>query len=137
MTVNLEQLESRLNSKEDERLEFKEAKSKYSFDILLKYCTALANEGGGKIILGITDKRPRKVVGTQAFPQPERTRAGLLEKLPLRIDFHEFQHANKRILIFTIPSRPVGIPRACIRLSAAVAYILANVVWIAKKKRCS
>jgi len=28
------------------------------FQKVLKYCCALANRGGGKLILGITDKRP-------------------------------------------------------------------------------
>ncbi len=29
----------------------------------VKYCVALANEGGGHFILGVTDKRPRKIIG--------------------------------------------------------------------------
>ena len=45
----------------------------------MKYCVALANEGGGKVILGVTDKRPRAVVGSQAFPDLERTKAGLIK----------------------------------------------------------
>ena len=60
--------------------EAKEAKQSYPFDKLVKYCAALANEGGGKVILGVTDRRPRRIVGTRAFTQPERTRAGLIEK---------------------------------------------------------
>ena len=40
---------------EDEHLEFKEAKSHFDFEKLVKYCAALANEGGGRIILGVTD----------------------------------------------------------------------------------
>lgn len=45
-----------------------------------------ANEGGGKIILGINDKMPRRVVGCQAFNQLERTKAGLIDRLRLRIE---------------------------------------------------
>ena len=41
-----------------------------TFDKLVNYCVALANEGGGKIILGVTDERPRSVVGTTAFAEP-------------------------------------------------------------------
>ena len=33
-----------------EHLEFKEAKANFHFDKLLKYCAALANEGGGHFI---------------------------------------------------------------------------------------
>lgn len=63
-----------LEAAEGSRLEFKEAKNRYDFDELLHYCVALANEGGGKIVLGVTDKRPRHVVGTQAFLEPGRQR---------------------------------------------------------------
>jgi len=95
---------------EGERLEFKEARKSYPFDKLLRYCAAIANEGGGRIILGITDKRPQKIVGTQAFSQPERTRAGLMEKLRLNVDVDVVRSSEGRILVFTVPPRPVGIP---------------------------
>ncbi len=71
---DVQELETLLAAKEGP-VEFKEAKERFSFDELTDYCVALANEGGGKVILGVTDKRPRKVVGTKAFAQPERGRA--------------------------------------------------------------
>ena len=58
-----------LASKENESLEFKEAKTSFEFEDLVKYCAALANEGGGSIVLGVSDKIPRKVVGSQAFKE--------------------------------------------------------------------
>ena len=67
-------------SKEGENFEFKEAKGRYDFEKLVKYCAALANEGSGKIVLGVTDNRPRRVVGSQAFNQPERTKSGLIDQ---------------------------------------------------------
>ena len=54
-------------------IEFKEAKADFSFDKLAKYCAALSNEGGGRLILGVTDKKPRLIVGTQAFADLNRT----------------------------------------------------------------
>jgi ATP-dependent DNA helicase RecG len=102
-------LEALLTGKEG-LVEFKEAKERFSFDELTDYCVALANEGGGKVILGVTDKRPRKIVGTRAFAQPEQTLRGLLDRIPLRIDFSEVNHPHGRVLIFDVPSRPVGIP---------------------------
>ena len=51
---------------------------------------ALANEGGGTIVLGVTDKRPRQVIGTSAFPEPGRTEAGLFEQLRQRIPIEEY-----------------------------------------------
>jgi ATP-dependent DNA helicase RecG len=76
----IDRLKALMDGNEDEHLEFKEAKNNYHFEKLLDYCAALANEGGGKMILGITDKKPRTVVGCQAFDQPARTVSGLVEK---------------------------------------------------------
>ena len=112
MTVTSEHLGSWLRAKENEHLEFKEAKQNFHFEKLVKYCAALANEGGGSILLGITDKQPRRVVGTRSFQSIERTKAGLVEKLRIRIDAHEFEHQDGRVLVFTAPPRPIGTPIA-------------------------
>lgn len=65
-----------LADKESERLEFKEAKQDFSYEgernSVLSYCVALENEGGGKLILRVSDKLPRKIVGTNAFKNIDR-----------------------------------------------------------------
>lgn len=48
---DLDEILSLLEGKEGENLEFKEAKSHFEFDRLARYCAALANEGGGKVVL--------------------------------------------------------------------------------------
>jgi len=40
-----------LNAPEGEYIEFKEAKNRYDFEEMIKYCCALANRGGGKFVL--------------------------------------------------------------------------------------
>ena len=68
MSTSVEQLEKWMQvPAEDEHLEFKAARSGFSKQQLGPYFSAFANEGGGRLILGVTDARPRKVVGTQAF----------------------------------------------------------------------
>ena len=110
-----------LEAKEGENYEFKEAKNSFEFDELARYSSALANEGGGSVVLGITDKRPRRVVGTSAFAQPERTRQGLIGKLHINVDFEEFSDENqRRVLVFCIPSRPIGM---------AVQYEKDGIAW--------
>ena len=52
---------------EYQTLEFKEAKTQFDNEKLYKYCVAIANEGGGKLVLGVADQPPRLVVGTRAF----------------------------------------------------------------------
>ena len=95
---------------EDEHLEFKEAANNFHFEELVDYCVALANEGGGRMLLGITDKVPRRVIGTIAFEVPERTVAGIYERLHLKVTFDEVAHPAGRVLVFHVPSRPAGQP---------------------------
>jgi len=54
MKTAREQFDSWLQDCEGEHLEFKEAKNRYDFEELTRYCVALANEQGGKFILGVT-----------------------------------------------------------------------------------
>ena len=95
---------------ENEHLEFKEAKQQYDTTKLLRYCVALANEGGGHLVLGVSDKRPRQVVGTQAFQNRGEITARILEALRMRVDVQELQHPNGRVLVFAVPPRPAGTP---------------------------
>jgi ATP-dependent DNA helicase RecG len=95
---------------ENEHLEFKAAGNRYDFEELVEYCVALANEGGGRMVLGVTDKIPRRVVGTSAFDVPERTVAGIHERLHLKVTFDEVAHPDGRVLVFHIPSRGKGQP---------------------------
>jgi hypothetical protein len=91
-------------------LEFKEAKNQFNSNDLLKYCVAIANERGGKLLLGIADKPPRPVVGTKAFPNPIKTSEQIFNKLRFCVDIEEVEHPNGRVLVFHIPSRPIGHP---------------------------
>lgn len=98
---------------ETEHLEFKEAKQQFDTTKLLRYCVALANEGGGHLILGVSDRRPRNVVGTQAFAAASdlnNIKARIVEKLRIRVEAVELAHPDGRVLVFEIPSRPSGHP---------------------------
>lgn len=103
-------IEELLKAQEGERVQFKEAKNRFDFSEAAQCCCALANCGGGKLVLGITDKRPRQVVGSNAFDQPERTRKGLIDKLKVMVNFQPYEHQGKRILVFDVSSRPLGLP---------------------------
>ena len=76
MTTSREQFRQWLEAPEGARLEFKEARHSFHFEKLLQYCVALANEGGGQILLGVSDRRPRTIVGTRAFPEPGLRKPG-------------------------------------------------------------
>lgn len=94
--------------REGENLEFKEAKNQFDQTKLFQYCVAIANEGGGKLILGVTNSLPRQVVGTKAFPNPDKLKIQILQKLNFRVEPEELSHPNGRVLIFHIPDRPRG-----------------------------
>jgi ATP-dependent DNA helicase RecG len=109
MSTTREQFLTWLSEPEGTRLEFKSATNRFDFEKLVDYCVALANEGGGTIILGVTDRRPRQVVGTNAFAEPGRTEAGLHQRLGHRIPVEEYHHDGHRILIVHVPPRLPGV----------------------------
>lgn len=109
-SVNLERLQGWLDAREGENLEFKEAKTSFDRDRLTRYCVALANEGGGHLVLGVTDKRPRQVVGSAAFRNLARLKQDQSQRVRLRIDATELDHAAGRVVIVSVPPRPIGTP---------------------------
>ena len=93
---------------EHQWLEFKEARRQFDNKKLFRYCVAISNEGGGQLILGISNDKPRRVVGTAAFNDPIKMTAILLKNLGFRVDIEEVAHPDGRVLVFHIPSRPRG-----------------------------
>lgn len=109
MTITPEQINIwRSAASETQNLEFKEAKQQYDNKKLYKYCVALANEGGGHLLLGIADKAPRRVVGSAAFNNPIEMASKLFTAIGFRVDIEEVQHPDGRVVVFSIPSRPRG-----------------------------
>lgn len=96
--------------KETAGLEFKAAKLQWSQDSLCEYAVAIANEGGGRLILGVADKAPRQIVGTSAFRDPDAVRMKVLQSVNFRVEIDEVEHPAGRVLVIRIPSRPKGTP---------------------------
>ena len=112
----------RLRETED-RVEFKEAKRDFNFAggshadprdrrrCVLGYVVALANEGGGYLVFGVKEKSPNEVVGTSY----EEGKLGALsdeiyKRLEIRVEIEELFDDGKRVVVFKIPSRPIGSP---------------------------
>ncbi len=93
---------------EAQNLEFKEAKNQFDNGKLFKYCVAIANEGGGHLVLGITDKHPRKIVGSKAFSNIVEMTSIVFNAIGFRVEIEEVQHKDGRVVVFSIPSRPKG-----------------------------
>lgn len=96
-----------LTRPEGEHLEFKSARDSFSREKLLQYTIALANEGGGRLVLGVEDAS-REVIGTSAFLNLAEITHQTLQKIHLRIEFEELFVDEQRVLIVHIPSRPIG-----------------------------
>ena len=93
---------------ETQRLEFKEARNQYDTTKLCRYCVAIANEGGGHLVLGIADKPPRAVVGSQAFLDTQDITEKLFHWVGFRVDVEAVAHPDGRVVVFAIPARPKG-----------------------------
>ncbi len=93
---------------ENQSLEFKEAKNGFEREKLYRYCVAIANEGGGVLIFGITDKPPRRVVGSAAFQDLVGLTSEIFTNVGFRVDVEEVSHSGGRVLVFHIPSRARG-----------------------------
>lgn len=98
----------RAATSENQRLEFKEAKVQFDNQRLYEYCVAIANEGGGHLLLGIADRSPRRVLGTKAFNNCVAMAEKLFQAVGFRVDIEEVQHPDGRVLVFNIPTRPHG-----------------------------
>ena len=106
--TTVQQFQEWLIKPEGLNLEFKKAESSFSVSKdLPDYCASLANEGGGKLILGVTDDKI--ITGTKAFQGSEDTLSHkILQSIKIRVDVEELAVEGNRVLIFHIPSRPIG-----------------------------
>lgn len=94
--------------KENQQLEFKEAKHQFDTRRLCGYCVAIANEGGGQLLLGIANDPPRPVTGSEAFSDTNDIAQKLFSWLGFRVDVEAVAHPDGRVVVFHIPSRPRG-----------------------------
>lgn len=76
---------------------------------ILGYVAALCNEGGGRIVIGMHDKHPHQVIGTQqckdAIGQLE---SDIYRDMGIRPDVYELYEDDKRVLVIEVPGRPAG-----------------------------
>lgn len=109
MSITADQINLwRSSASETQNLEFKEARSQYDTRKLCRYCVAIANEGGGHLVMGVADKPPRAVVGSEAFPDTQDIAEKLFQWLGFRVDVEVVAHPDGRVVVFIIPGRPRG-----------------------------
>lgn len=105
--ITEQELHEWIKKPEDYNLEFKKAQNSFSQTEIYKYTSAIANEWGWFLILGIEDKT-KNIIWTKAF-------IGTHTSLPnniavnvwwMRVDIDEVYLDDDRILVFRIPQRP-------------------------------
>jgi len=99
----------------EDKVEFKEARFQYNYNngrrSVLGYIVALANEGGGKLILGVKENKngPHNIIGTSAWDGHEgKLTEDIYRDKQIRVQIEILYEGTKRVLIIHIPSRPVG-----------------------------
>lgn len=76
---------------------------------ILGYVTALCNEGGGYLVIGMTDNYPHEVVGTQQnLGSIGELESKIYTDTGIRPKIYELYEDQKRVLIIEVPCRPAG-----------------------------
>lgn len=77
---------------------------------ILGYVTALCNEGGGDLVIGMHDSYPHKIIGTQqAINSIGVLASDIYRDSGIRTDIYELYDENgKRVLVINVPPRPLG-----------------------------
>lgn len=109
---------------ETEWVEFKEAKTSFDLEKLGAYFSALSNEANLKgqpcawLVFGVTDRPPRRIVGTQFKPDRpslDALKKQIADQAGSRLTFgeiHELLLPEGRVLLFQIPAALRGQPNA-------------------------
>lgn len=77
---------------------------------ILGYIAALCNEGGGYLVIGMSDDFPHRVTGTkQAENAIGQLESDIYRDLAIRPDIYElYDENNLRVLVIQVPPRPTG-----------------------------
>lgn len=80
---------------------------------ILGYVAALCNEGGGRIVIGMHDAYPHKVVGTkQCVNGIGQLESDIYRDMGIRPDIYELyedeEAKNGRVLVIEVPPHPIG-----------------------------
>jgi ATP-dependent DNA helicase RecG len=76
---------------------------------ILGYVTALCNEDGGYLVIGMSDNYPHEVIGTkQNLDSIGELEAKIYTDTGIRPKIYELYENQKRVLVIEVPCRPAG-----------------------------
>ncbi|MBF2735484.1 MAG: putative DNA binding domain-containing protein [Betaproteobacteria bacterium AqS2] len=104
--ITVEKIDELLKELASSCLTFNEGRNGYSTHRLCKRCAAMANAGGGLMLLGVTAKMPHKVVGSQAYRDPARLEKLVASRLrpTIRVEIVPVEHPQGRVMCVIVPS---------------------------------
>ncbi len=76
---------------------------------ILGYVVALCNEGGGYLVIGMSDNYPHEVIGTkQNLNSIGELESKIYSDTEIRPKIYELFEDEKRVLVIKVPARPAG-----------------------------
>jgi ATP-dependent DNA helicase RecG len=108
--VNEQELRQLMAASESESVEFKPGISSRS-DIA-EYAVGIGNAGGGWLILGVSDRMPRRVLPLPLLQDEDlaRIRESVADATQIRIEIETVTTTDGAVLAIRIPPRPRGVP---------------------------
>ena len=88
-------LDTLLSQNETSGIEFRAATNSYSVDKAISYGAAIANEGGGYFVLGVSDSMPRGVLSTSAVVKFVKLGHRNYEKLGIKLPIRAISYKGR------------------------------------------
>ena len=101
---------------ENENIEFKESAPNINVGdhSICAYATGISNAGGGILVLGVTNKKPRKVKNISKYPDLNNLKKTIYDTLKRNdVTIEEFYYNNKRVLVLYCTPRARGQALDC------------------------
>jgi ATP-dependent DNA helicase RecG len=99
----------------EHKVEFKEAAKQYAYNSgrrsVLGYVCALANEGGGMLVLGVKENSvlPHTITGSLAWQGQEgKLEEDIYRDLRIRVTTEILDEGGKRVMVIHVPRRPIA-----------------------------
>lgn len=106
--VTEEELNRLLAGTESEAVEFKPAL--LSRREIAEYAVGIGNSGGGRLVMGVTDKVPRRVQPLPPLSDGEiqQLRRSVYDSAQIHVHFENLPTTGGNVVVVTIPARPRG-----------------------------
>ncbi|MEW6073151.1 MAG: ATP-binding protein [Planctomycetota bacterium] len=104
------ELRALLRRKECESVEFKPRL--LDREEITEYAVGIGNAGGGRLVLGVSDRRPRRILGIEELSEKElgKIRDSVAESAGIHIELELVRTPDGLVLVVEIPSRPRAVP---------------------------